>query len=271
MTLQAEPANSPPSRRMPVIFAAHGAPILLDDAAWMGELAAWAGGDAAAAEHPDGLGALGAAADDAGRHAHGAARLRLLRVSRAVLPDHVPRARARPSSPRASASCCAQQGHRRRRRPGARARPRGLRAARRDVPRRRRARAPDLDARPRRPRSCSRSAGRSRRCATKGCSSSAAASSRTTCATRSAPASRRGRGSSTPGRPTRCSRFDVDALLDFQRPRPGGPDWPCRPGSTTRRSWSPRARRPTSRPRTTFPITGFWMDGAFTKRSVQFG
>jgi 4,5-DOPA dioxygenase extradiol len=27
---------------MPVIFAAHGAPILLDDAAWMGELAAWA-------------------------------------------------------------------------------------------------------------------------------------------------------------------------------------------------------------------------------------
>jgi len=28
--------------RMPVIFAAHGAPILLDDAAWMGELAAWA-------------------------------------------------------------------------------------------------------------------------------------------------------------------------------------------------------------------------------------
>jgi 4,5-DOPA dioxygenase extradiol len=27
---------------MPVIFAAHGAPILLDDAAWMGELASWA-------------------------------------------------------------------------------------------------------------------------------------------------------------------------------------------------------------------------------------
>ena len=29
------------SERMPVIFAAHGAPILLDDADWMGELAAW--------------------------------------------------------------------------------------------------------------------------------------------------------------------------------------------------------------------------------------
>lgn len=28
--------------RMPVIFAAHGAPILLDDAEWMAELAAWA-------------------------------------------------------------------------------------------------------------------------------------------------------------------------------------------------------------------------------------
>jgi 4,5-DOPA dioxygenase extradiol len=28
--------------RMPVIFAAHGAPILLDDPAWMAELAAWA-------------------------------------------------------------------------------------------------------------------------------------------------------------------------------------------------------------------------------------
>ncbi len=34
-----------PSRsisRMPVVFAAHGAPVLLDDAAWMAELAAWA-------------------------------------------------------------------------------------------------------------------------------------------------------------------------------------------------------------------------------------
>ncbi len=34
-----------PSRltaRMPVVFAAHGAPVLLDDRAWMAELAAWA-------------------------------------------------------------------------------------------------------------------------------------------------------------------------------------------------------------------------------------
>ena len=30
------------TQRMPVVFAAHGAPVLLDDAGWMGELAAWA-------------------------------------------------------------------------------------------------------------------------------------------------------------------------------------------------------------------------------------
>lgn len=40
MTPQADP--SMPIGRMPVIFAAHGAPILLEDAPWMGELAAWA-------------------------------------------------------------------------------------------------------------------------------------------------------------------------------------------------------------------------------------
>ena len=67
------------------------------------------GGDAEAEEHPDGLGALGGAADDAGRHADGAARLRLLRLPRALLPDEVPGARARPSSPRASASCCGER------------------------------------------------------------------------------------------------------------------------------------------------------------------
>jgi 4,5-DOPA dioxygenase extradiol len=34
--------TNPRSGRMPVIFAAHGAPVLLDDAVWMGELSAWA-------------------------------------------------------------------------------------------------------------------------------------------------------------------------------------------------------------------------------------
>ena len=37
-----DPADTPRRTRMPAIFAAHGAPILLDDAAWMTELAAWA-------------------------------------------------------------------------------------------------------------------------------------------------------------------------------------------------------------------------------------
>jgi len=37
-----EPKEGAGSGRMPVIFAAHGAPVLLDDAPWMGELAAWA-------------------------------------------------------------------------------------------------------------------------------------------------------------------------------------------------------------------------------------
>src|SRR5689334_355054 len=35
-----EPMTQPP--RMPAIFAAHGAPMLLDDEAWVAELAAWA-------------------------------------------------------------------------------------------------------------------------------------------------------------------------------------------------------------------------------------
>jgi len=42
MTTQAEDSITQPIERMPVIFAAHGAPVLLDDPLWMGELAAWA-------------------------------------------------------------------------------------------------------------------------------------------------------------------------------------------------------------------------------------
>jgi 4,5-DOPA dioxygenase extradiol len=42
MTTQNEGKATPSPTRMPAIFAAHGAPILLDDAVWMGELAAWA-------------------------------------------------------------------------------------------------------------------------------------------------------------------------------------------------------------------------------------
>lgn len=42
MRIQTETKRSQASARMPVIFAAHGAPILLDDEGWMGELASWA-------------------------------------------------------------------------------------------------------------------------------------------------------------------------------------------------------------------------------------
>lgn len=41
MTTQNDKTKTPQAR-MPAVFAAHGAPILLDDAVWMGELAAWA-------------------------------------------------------------------------------------------------------------------------------------------------------------------------------------------------------------------------------------
>lgn len=37
------PKDSTPPELMPVIFLAHGSPLLLDDAGWVGELAAWAG------------------------------------------------------------------------------------------------------------------------------------------------------------------------------------------------------------------------------------
>ena len=64
-------------------------------------------------------------------------------------------------------------------------------------------------------------------------------------------------------------RFDVDALLDFQNRAPAPemalPTWEhyapllVAAGAVGNR-----------RPATSFPITGFWLEGAFTKRSVQF-
>jgi 4,5-DOPA dioxygenase extradiol len=65
-------------------------------------------------------------------------------------------------------------------------------------------------------------------------------------------------------------RFEVDALLEFQTRAPSAqmalPTW---------EHYAPllvaAGAAGDQRPVTTFPITGFWMDGAFTKRSVQFG
>jgi 4,5-DOPA dioxygenase extradiol len=64
-------------------------------------------------------------------------------------------------------------------------------------------------------------------------------------------------------------RFDVDALLDFQARAPAAgralPTWEhYAPLLVAAGAVGDR------RPVTTFPITGWWMDGAFTKRSVQF-
>ena len=67
------------------------------------------------------------------------------------------------------------------------------------------------------------------------------------------------------------ARFDVDALLDFQQRAPAAqlalPTW---------EHYAPvlvaaGAAASEGQPRATFPITGWWMNGAFTRRSVQFG
>jgi len=66
------------------------------------------------------------------------------------------------------------------------------------------------------------------------------------------------------------SRFDVDALVDFQARAPA-----ARMALPTWEHYAPvlvaAGAASDERPRTTFPITGWWMDGAFTRRSVQFG
>lgn len=66
------------------------------------------------------------------------------------------------------------------------------------------------------------------------------------------------------------SRLDVDALVDFQSRAPGVemalPTW---------EHYAPvlvaTGAVADEQPQVKFPITGWWMDGAFTKRSVQFG
>jgi 4,5-DOPA dioxygenase extradiol len=64
--------------------------------------------------------------------------------------------------------------------------------------------------------------------------------------------------------------FDVDALLDFRNRAPAA--------QTALPTWEHYApvlvaagAASLGSPRVTFPITGFWQGGAFTKRSVQLG
>jgi 4,5-DOPA dioxygenase extradiol len=65
------------------------------------------------------------------------------------------------------------------------------------------------------------------------------------------------------------SGFDVDALADFQVRAPA-----ARTALPTWEHYAPvlvaAGAAAADNPRVSFPITGFWMEGAFTKRSVQF-
>lgn len=66
------------------------------------------------------------------------------------------------------------------------------------------------------------------------------------------------------------TRFDVDALIDFQIRAPAAgmalPTW---------EHYAPllvaAGAAADATPRVTYPVTGWWMDGPFTRRSVQFG
>jgi 4,5-DOPA dioxygenase extradiol len=65
-------------------------------------------------------------------------------------------------------------------------------------------------------------------------------------------------------------RLDLDALRDFRSRAPA-----VRQALPTWEHYAPvlvaAGAAAAGGPRTSFPITGFWMQGAFTKRSVQFG
>lgn len=66
------------------------------------------------------------------------------------------------------------------------------------------------------------------------------------------------------------ARFDVDALMDFQTRAPAAqvalPTWEHYAPLLVSAGAASVASHAAA-----FPITGWWMDGAFTKRSVQFG
>jgi len=65
------------------------------------------------------------------------------------------------------------------------------------------------------------------------------------------------------------SRFDLDALAAFQTRAPA-----ARIALPTWEHYAPvlvaAGAATATEPRVSFPVTGWWMDGAFTKRSVQF-
>jgi 4,5-DOPA dioxygenase extradiol len=66
------------------------------------------------------------------------------------------------------------------------------------------------------------------------------------------------------------SRLDVDALVDFQKRAPAArialPTWEHYAPVLVAAGAAAGGQVPVA-----FPIAGWWMGGAFTKRSVQFG
>ncbi len=66
------------------------------------------------------------------------------------------------------------------------------------------------------------------------------------------------------------SRFDVDALMDFRKVAPAAatalPTWEHYAPLLVAAGAASQGSHQVS-----YPITGFWMDGAFTRRSVEFG
>ena len=64
------------------------------------------------------------------------------------------------------------------------------------------------------------------------------------------------------------TRFDVDALMDFEKRAPA-----ARTALPTWEHYAPLlvavGAAAGARPKVTFPISGWWMESAFTKRSVQ--
>ncbi len=133
--------------RMPALYLSHGAPPLADDPVWPGQLAAWSAG----LPRPKAILVVSAHWEEAPL-ALGATETVPLVYDFWGFPEHYYRSGtrppARPRSPRASASCSARPARPCRTSPTG-ARPRRVRAARRDVPGRRRPRAPDLPAHPR--------------------------------------------------------------------------------------------------------------------------
>jgi aromatic ring-opening dioxygenase catalytic subunit (LigB family) len=70
------------------------------------------------------------------------------------------------------------------------------------------------------------------------------------------------------------TRFDVEALVDFRSRAPAVdealPTWEHYAPVLIAAGAAAGDAGSASRPRVTFPITEFWIDGAFSKRSVQF-